>query len=249
MVEKFKIKIPPLTGESERYAYVYLPPDYKKGDRYPVMYMFDGHNLFFDDDATFGKSWGLKEYLDAHKTKIIIAAPECNKQGYRRLEEYSPVNFVFKDTAKIRGRGKAYMDWLVGDFKPFIDKNYPTLPSRENTAIGGSSMGGLMSLYALAKYGKYFSKFAALSPSLWLGGGQTFGFLQNAKLRADARVYIDYGSKEFSNHLNQKNAFAETCANLVLKGVNVTARVVEGGTHCEASWEKQIPFFMTALGF
>lgn len=250
MIERFKITIPPLTGEKERTAYVYLPAGYGETDRrYPVMYMFDGHNLFSDAEATFGKSWGLSKFLDENNVPLIIAAVECNHEGNSRLSEYSPVDFTFKDGEKIKGNGKKYMDWLVGSFKPFIDENYLTLPDRANTAIGGSSMGGLMTLFALSNYSKYFSRGAALSPSLWVAGGEMPPFLKDGKLGKDTVLYTDYGSEEFSNHPAQRKVFAQTCAYLIERGVNVTARVVPGGTHCEASWEQQIPYFMSALGF
>lgn len=245
MIEKFPVTLPALSGGKERRAYVYLPenPD---GKSFPVMYMFDGHNLFYDGDATYGKSWGLKDYLDRVNAQIIIAAVECNHEGYSRLEEYSPVDFTFKGTG-IRGRGRKYMDWLVNVFKPYIDASYPTLPQREHTAIGGSSMGGLMTLYALSEYGGVFSRGAALSPSLWLGGGKLCGFLDSADFKKDTYIYTDYGSREFSNHSAQKKAFASACANLIEKGVILTARTVAGGTHSEASWEKSVPYFLDAL--
>lgn len=249
MVERWNVTIPSLTGEKERCAYAYLPEGYGGGERYPVLYMFDGHNLFDDNEASYGKSWGLADYLDGTKTPLIVAAVECNHEGYSRLSEYSPVNFRFKDGTPVRGRGKQYMDWLVGEFKPFIDANFDTLPDRGHTFIGGSSMGGLMTIFALAKYGRYFSRGAALSPSLWVEGEfELPTFLKNARFRGGTTLYTDYGSREFSNHETQRVAFAETCAMLIKKGVTLTARVVEGGTHSEASWEKQIPFFMQALG-
>lgn len=251
MILKWDVKIPALTGEKTRKAYVYLPVGYgkDKAARYPVLYMFDGHNLFSDDEATYGKCWGLADYLDGTETQIIVAAVECNHEGNRRLSEYSPVNFTMPDGQKIAGRGKKYMDWLVGEFKPYIDANFPTLPDRTSTAIGGSSMGGLMTLYAMARYGKYFSRGAALSPSLWVNGQSVLPFIKNCTFRRDSVIYTDYGSREFSNSSPRREAFAGTCAVLIEKGVNLTARVVPGGLHCEASWEKQIPYFMHVLGF
>lgn len=250
MIERFEVEIPSLTGDKKRKAYVYLPYGYgKENKRYPVIYMFDGHNLFSDKEATFGKCWGLSDYLDKTKTELIVAAVECNHEGNNRLSEYSPVDFYFKNGEKIVGKGKKYMDWLVKTFKPYIDENYLTLPERQNTAIGGSSMGGLMTLYALSKYNRYFSKGAALSPSLWACGGGVPEFIENAKFLKDTQIYTDYGSREFVNHSEQKKAFSLTCSNLIERGVAVTARVVLGGTHSEASWEKQIPIFLNALGF
>ncbi len=249
MVETFEVTIPKLTGDRPRKAYVYLPVGFDPDDRYPVMYMFDGQNLFSDEEATYGKSWGLADYLDFTETRLIVAAVECNTVGNGRLSEYSPVDFDDWHGEHIKGRGKVYMDWLVKEFKPYIDDNYPVLTDRENTAIGGSSMGGLMTLYALAAYGRYFSRGAALSPSLWINGGNFTGFLEKGRFAKNCVIYTDYGSREFSNHREQKRAFTEACRILIEKNVNLTARVVPGGTHCEASWEKQIPFFMNALGF
>jgi len=247
MIDRFEVKIPALTGEKKRNAYVYVPDCAKTGERLPVTYMFDGHNLFSDEEATFGKSWGLSDWLEKSGKKVIIAAVECNHEGNSRLSEYTPVPFTFKDGSYIPAKGKEYMDWLVGEFKPFIDDNYYTLDDRKNTAIGGSSMGGLMTLYALAVYGKTFSRGAALSPSLWVEKGKNLTFLKEAEFPNDVKLYMDYGSKEFKNHSPQRRAFAAVCSLLIRKGVNLTARVVEGGTHSEASWERQIPYFFSAL--
>ena len=251
MIDQWEIKIPSLTGEKKRKAYVYLPEDYEYNEEkcYPVMYMFDGHNLFFDGEATFGKSWGLKDYLDKTRTPLIIAAVECNHEGNERLSEYSPVDFTFKNGEKIKGKGKKYMDWLVNTFKPYIDKNLRTLPDRAHTAICGSSMGGLMTIYALAKYSKYFSRGAALSPSLWVEEGEVPSFIKNGKFGKDTILYTDYGSKEFNNHDVQKTVFRDTLSCLLDKNVHLTSRIVPNGTHSEASWEKQIALFMPVLGF
>ena len=163
MVENFSAHITPFG--LDRNTFVYLPDDWQSsGRRYPVVYMFDGHNLFFDSTATYGTCWGLKEYMDAHPQAIIVA-PECNHEGNARLEEYSPYDFVWQEY-DIKGRGKAYLDWMVQELKPLIDAKYPTLPDRENTAIGGSSMGGLMSLYGVTAHNETFSRAACLSPSV-----------------------------------------------------------------------------------
>lgn len=250
MIKKWNVTIPELTGEKERTAYVYLPVGYNKNERrYPVLYMFDGHNLFFDEDATYGKSWGLADYLDYTETPLIVAAVECNTEGNGRLSEYSPVNFTTPFGDKIKGRGKKYMDWLIRRFKPYIDNHFATLPDREHTAIGGSSLGGLMTLYAMSRYGKYFSKGAALSPSIWVDSVSALPIIKAAKFRKNTVIYMDYGSLEFDYEPLQKQPFADACAILIEKGVHITARIVPGGTHCEASWGKQIPFFMNTLGF
>ena len=97
MTHRFTVMYPlPGGKEEERFAYVCLPDSYfeKKHKRFPVIYMFDGHNVFFDSDATFGKSWGMQEYMDKTNTQMIIAAVECNHSpNHGRLEEYSPFTF------------------------------------------------------------------------------------------------------------------------------------------------------------
>lgn len=247
MIIRDRVKIPSLTGEKERNSYIYLPVGYDGEDRrYPVLYMFDGHNLFSDEEATFGKSWGLGEYLDQTGAPLIVAAVECNHEGDMRLSEYSPVNCRFRGK-RITGRGKKYMDWLVSDFKSQVDGAFRTLPDRANTFIGGSSMGGLMSLYALCKYQKYFSRAAALSPSLWVQEGEVPDFIANSTFKRDVRLFTDYGSNEFKNHSPQRRLFGEVFKLLCDKGVNVTARIVSGGTHSEASWQREIPYFIPLL--
>ena len=130
MIDKWNITIPELTGEESRRAYIYLPDSWQRNPelRYPVLYMFDGHNVFFDEDATYGKSWGMGEYLDAAQTQLIVAAVECNHHPDNgRLSEYSPYTFYEPDFGHVPGRGKVTMDWFVNTFKPSIDREYRTL--------------------------------------------------------------------------------------------------------------------------
>ena len=136
------------------------------------------------------------------------------------------------------------MEWLVHKFKPEIDSNIRTLPDRDHTFIAGSSMGGLMSLYALMEYNRYFSKAAALSPSLWVDPDRLSYLIRHAKLHADTTLYMDYGSRELYNHTNMIRCLGKITSLLLERQVYVNCRIVPGGNHCEASWERQIPFFM-----
>ena len=243
MVETFDVSITPY-GLTRR-TFVYLPDDWQtSGKKYPVLYMFDGHNLFFDSTATYGTCWGLKEYCDAHPN-WIIAAPECNHEGNKRLEEYCPYQSDW--FGGITGTGHEYMEWLTKEFKPMMDKRYPTLPGRANTAIGGSSMGGLMSLYALLQYNDTFSRAAALSPSIWVSPEKLSGLVGRAKLEPGTVLYMDYGSREMGNHEGMRKGFADMCSKVMIRGIHLTARLVPGGTHSEASWEKQLPFMIHTL--
>ena len=155
MVNRHKIQIPELTGEEERNLYIYLPDsyDWDRERYYPVLYMFDGHNVFFDSDATYGKCWGMKEYMDHTNTQVIIVAVECNHSPDNgRLKEYAPFSFYDARCGSIAAKGAITMDWMVHTLKPQIDRDLRTLSDREHTFIAGSSMGGLMSLYAVAQY-------------------------------------------------------------------------------------------------
>ncbi|MBO5196991.1 MAG: alpha/beta hydrolase [Lachnospiraceae bacterium] len=250
MVKKWKITIPELTGKEKRRAYIYLPKSYREDpeERYPVLYMFDGHNVFFDEDATFGKCWGMKEYMDYTATQMIIVAVECNHSPDNgRLSEYSPFDFKGPGVGKITGRGQITMDWLVNTFKPEIDQKYRTLPARETTFIAGSSMGGLMSLYAVTQYNHIFSRAAALSPSIWVAPAKVEEMILGADIAPDTVVYMDYGAEELANHKNMDRKFARAVNLLLKKEVMLNSRIVPGGTHCEASWERQLPFFMNTL--
>ena len=250
MVKKWFVMIPKLSGEAQRRVYLYLPDSYKKEPekRYPVMYMFDGHNVFFDEDATFGKSWGMNKFMEESKKELIIVAVECNHEGNQRLEEYSPVTFENATLGKIKGRGRVYMNWLVNTLKPEIDAKYRTLPDRLNTIICGSSMGGLMALYGATVYNHVFQRGACLSPSLWVSHGKVLEVVARAHIRRDTCIYMDYGSEEMFNHAANAEALISTSHLLLTKRVNLALRIVPGGTHSEASWEKQIPVFMDCLG-
>lgn len=250
MVAEWEVTIPKLTGVKKRKVYIYLPEDYDEDPdrRYPVMYMFDGHNVFFDKDATYGKSWGMAKYMDESKKELIIVAVECNHDGNGRLQEYSPINFENSTLGKIKAKGSVYMNWMVNELKPFVDKKYRTLPDRKNTIIAGSSMGGLMALYGATVYNHIFQRAACLSPSLWVSSGKVLEMVARAHIRRDTCIYMDYGSEEMFNHAANAEALISTSHLLLTKRVNLAFRIVPGGTHCEASWEKQIPIFMDCLG-
>ncbi len=224
MMYQWNLTIPELTGDTPRRAYVYVPHSHEKdpGRRYPVL-----------------------DYTD---TDLIVAAVECNHSPEGgRLREYSP--FTFDDSAlgHIEGRGRETMDWYVNIFKPEIDRRFPTLSDRAHTFIGGSSMGGLMSLYAALEYNNVFSRVAALSPSIWCDPDQVGEMIRRASIRPDTVIYMDYGSKEMKFRKNMARHYGRTAALLVEKGVYLTSRIVPGGEHCEASWERQIPYFMSTL--
>lgn len=252
MVKRWNVMFPALNGPEERTAYIYLPESYsyEPERRYPVLYMFDGHNVFFDSDATYGKCWGMKEYLDYTNTQLIVAAVECSHDADNgRLKEYSPYSFTDPTLGKIQGMGKETMEWLIHSFKAQIDSQYRTLPDRTHTYIGGSSMGGLMSLYAVLEYNSCFSRAAALSPSIWTSPAQLEKLVKTADIQQDTVIYMDYGSREINFHKIMQKQFEKMTLLLLQKKVFLTSRIVPFGDHCEACWEKQLPFVMHTLTY
>ncbi len=248
MIDIFKTSIRQLTGKEKRKVYVYVP-DYE--GQFPVLYMFDGHNLFDDEEASFGRSWRLKDYLDENRVPLIVVGVECNHHKETdkcggRLSEYSPFDFYDPHFGVIKGRGKITMDWYVNELKPYIDDNYPTLSDRKHTFISGSSMGGLMTLYAISEYNEVFSRGAALSPSLSFAPMAVKEMLKKARFRHNTVLYMDYGEKELP-YMYARECFSEASDLLINKNVLLTSRIVPGGKHNEESWEKAIPFFMEVL--
>ena len=248
MLETFKTDIPELTGKEKRKVHVYVPD---KEGRFPVLYMFDGHNLFDDEEATYGKSWGLKDYLEDNDVPLIVVGVECNHhpEKYRyggRLSEYSPFDFEDPYFGKVKGRGRKTMEWFTKALKPYIDDNYPTLSQRRYTFIAGSSMGGLMTLYALSEYNDVFSRGAALSPSVGFAPDKVMEMIYDSKYRSNTVLYMDYGEKEI-NYRDTRQIYGEVTSALIKKKVLVESRIVPKGEHNEASWERAIPFFMDIL--
>jgi predicted alpha/beta superfamily hydrolase len=164
------------------------------------------------------------------------------------LVEYSPLTYQNSEHGKNKGKGAVYMNWLVNTLKPYVDANYRTLPDRKNTIIAGSSMGGLIALYGVTSYNHIFQRAACLSPSLWVSPGKVLEMIARAHIRRDTTVYMDYGENEMFNHAATQESMISAAHMLLTKRVNLSLRIVPGGDHSEASWEKQIPIFMECLG-
>ena len=236
-----------------RGLHIYLPDNYDSTDeRYPVTYFWDGHNLFFDSDATFGKSWGLREFLDGWDKDMIIVGLECSHEGNHRLDEYCPYDANLLGN-KIHGEGDETLDWVTRSLKPFIDRKFRTYSSREATAIAGSSMGGLMSLYAVTKFNNVFSKAACVSSSIFMVMQPLMDDIYHSDIDPDTRVYLSWGEKEggtdpnsgYCKFLTNSNRKVEKLLNR--KGALTRLYCQPGGGHCEADWEKEVPDFMDFL--
>jgi predicted alpha/beta superfamily hydrolase len=232
----------PELGNS-RDVLVYLPSAYAKTERrFPVLYMHDGQNLF-DPDTSYAGEWGVDVALARAPRKgrraIIVGIPNM---GMERIREYSP----FVDERTGGGLGDAYLDFLVGTVKPMIDERYRTLPEPKSTGIVGSSLGGLISLYAFFRRPSAFGIAGVMSPALWFANGAIFPFVE-ASPYVPGRIYLDVGTREGPQTLANARLMRDL---LVEKGYRLGKDLswVEdtGGMHNERAWGRR---FRTALPF
>lgn len=237
----------PLKNE-DRTLHIYLPDNYLNTDEhYPVAYYFDGHNLYSDEDATYGKSWGLKSFLENYSKELIIVGIECSHVGHERLDEYCPYDLNDSWLGELKGYGEDTMDWIVNDIKPWIDEHFRTMPFRETTMIAGASMGGLMAMYAALRYNIYFSKAACLSPSSMTCKDQLKDEIRNNDLSEDTRIYISAGTKELRRNTDYTNMMLEE--EMKKRNLIVDRHLYKGYGHCEADWEKQNQAYMDFLWY
>lgn len=229
-----------------RTLHIYLPDDYEYSkEKYPVMYFFDGHNLFSDEDATFGKSWGLKSFLDYWPKKMIIVGIECGHEKNERLSEYLPYSTKGTKFSRFKVLGKKTFKWIIEEVKPMIDKQYRTYPFRECCAIAGSSMGGLMALYGVLCHNDIFSKAACISSSISFCFDKVEKDLNRKQLSSDTRVYLSWGEyEEFSTTYHHHEIIFEK---MMYQNAAVKVHRQLQGNHNEASWELLVPDFMDFL--
>ena len=226
-----------------RRVWIYLPADYESSKKkYPVLYMHDGQNVF-EDSSSFSGEWGVDEFLDSTRSgeSIVVA---IDNGGSKRLNEYCPYNFSLSGIAanyeSNKGEGELYVDFLAKTLKPFIDKNYRTIRNRKNTFTAGSSMGGLISLYALLKYPKVFGGAGVFSPAFWVAP-EIFDEIKARGKEVKGKIYFYAGKDE-----------RETMVPLTLKAFNEMHRVSKSkmttlirsdGKHNEARWRIEFPMF------
>lgn len=248
MLIKESILIPYL--KKQRNLHIFIPDNLKKEERLPVFYMFDGHNLFLDEDATYGKSWGILKYFTEHHIRCIVVGIECNHVGNHRLREFSPYGFKDEEWGNVKASGKKFLNWMTTDLKSYIDSKYPTLPDREHTYLGGSSMGGLMSVYGGAIHSDIYSKSACLSPYYDHVLTRLTADLRKIESLNDSTFYISFGRHEWRTKRALSRGVEENLEVmriLTQKGAKCYMHCYEFGYHSEASWEKEIPNFLKDL--
>lgn len=226
---------------NRRDLFVYLPGSYPHG-RYGVIYMQDGQNLF-DPAWSFAGSWMLHEALDGGGRRgleaIVVGIANA---GPNRLAEYSP----FPDPTHGGGRADLYLDFVLQTVKPLVDERFRTYADRRHTGIAGSSMGGLLSLYAFFRHPGAFGAAGVMSPSLWFGDRAIVPFVASAPF-VPGRVWLDIGSDEGRRALDDVRMLRDL---LLAKGYQPgrDVRYIEevGARHEEAAWGRR---FHDALPF
>lgn len=235
---------------NRREILVYLPPSYATSERrYPVIYMHDGQNLF-DASTSFAGEWGVDETLDELSQEgiesIVVGIPNL---GSERVKEYSP----FVDRRHGGGLGDLYVDFIADTLKPLIDSTFRTRTERAHTGIFGSSMGGLISLYAYFQRPETFGFVGAMSPSFWFAGGAILPYIRNARPNL-GRVYLDIGEKESPSARrwwqiplldSLRQSHCQRVASLLERkgcGDESLRFVVDPeGEHNESAWRRRLP--------
>ena len=216
---------------------IYLPSDYSATKkRYPVLYMQDGQNVF-DDLTSFAGEWSVDETLDSignHTREMIVVAVDHG--GDKRINEYCPY-----DIEKYgKGEGNQYVDFLVKTLKPFIDKSYRTEKNKKNTFIAGSSMGGLISMYAILKYPRVFGGAGVFSPAFWIGP-EIFNDIAAKGAKVNSKIYFYCGAQEGETmQPDTEKAFSEMRK---ISKSRMVCVVRADGKHSERVWKEEFPLF------
>lgn len=228
------IHIPQL--KRKRRIWVYLPPGYETSkEKYPVLYMQDGQNLF-DNATAFAGEWAVDETMNrmAENKNLKIIVVGIDNGSKHRMDEYSP----WKNKIYGGGKGDAYLKFLIETLKPKIDSTFRTKPQAKHTAIMGSSMGGLISYYGAIKYPKIFGKVGVFSPSFWFSD-RVMDFTKKHSKKSKIKAYFLMGSKEGDSAIEAMEKVIVTMKKNGFKKKNLTKKIIVGGKHNEELWRNQ----------
>jgi predicted alpha/beta superfamily hydrolase len=243
---------------NDRNIYVYLPPGYheNKDRQYPVLYMQDGQNVFNRETSFGGVEWSADETAEKlirqGKMKEVIIVAISNTAD--RMSEYTHV----KDPQHGGGNVESYASFLTRELKPFIDSKYSTSRAPEETAIAGSSLGGLSALYLGWNFSNTFGIVGALSPSIWWAGKDIIGRIEgDPKEKGPSKIWIDAGTRESGQDDNHNGICdhvenAREMGNVLLnKGYEFGKELFyyedPGATHSEWFWGNRLEKVFLAL--
>ena len=236
---------------------VWLPPGYDEGDlRYPVIYFHDGQNVFRPGGpfgCWFAEDAAAEEMKSGQMREAIIVAVPNNEadMGNARITEYQPPSDTNpRDPSRGNGICDRYGKFLLEKVKPAIDARYRTLPDRENTAVAGSSMGGLVSLW-LGLNTEAFGAVGVFSPALWTSPNFMKSVMEGTK-KDNLRIYMDMGTEEKGNLTGDYWQDALAVREALLKqgyveGESLLWNPGEGDEHNEKAWAKRLPVALRFL--
>ncbi len=226
-----------------------LPESYDSSDKkYPVLYMFDGQNIFSDHRSALYHTWCVNpalEQLYAQKRldrEWIVVGIDHRPD---RFDEYTPWDFPGADIYNPHGRRT--IDVIVEDIIPYINKNYRTLTTPQDTALAGASLGGLMALYAARIYPNVIGRYGAFSPTIMWSDYKLYPHWDKATGQW-TKIYMDTGSEEVISvrgvHLDYPrvtNEFYQHLRNLGYEGYEVAVVTEQGAIHHEIDWARRFP--------
>ncbi len=242
----------PLTylGKTRR-VWIYLPEGYATSKKkYPVIYMHDGQNLFDVLTAPFGE-WGVDECLDtlSKKLNFDVIVVGIDNGGSDRLSEYSPYDFKVKadevNVWDVKGTGSLYLESLVNEVKPYIDQHYRTKKDVKHTTVCGSSMGGLISLYACMRYPKVFGTAGIFSPAFWTNVNDLEKEIEARKFTWASNIYMFAGGLEGKKYTDNMNDISLLITKLSHSNINTF--IIPNGQHNESFWRSQLTNFIAWL--
>jgi predicted alpha/beta superfamily hydrolase len=234
---------------ARRDVIVSLPPDYFQSKRrYPVLYLQDGQNLF-DSATSFvkGSFWDVQTTSDrlirdgAIEPLIVVG---IYNTGIERMEEYTPM----RDRNLGGGKAKLYGRLLVEELKPWVDQNYRTLEGPAHTGVGGSSLGGLVSLYLGLTWPHVFGRLAVLSPSVWWASGAMLQYVRRTRPEPRPRIWLDMGLAEGPAMIGKCDELRRLLQRRGWRdGIEMQYLRVPGGRHNEDAWAKRVDPFLRFL--
>ncbi|HZY38347.1 MAG TPA: alpha/beta hydrolase-fold protein [Mucilaginibacter sp.] len=226
----------------QRRVWIYLPAGYAKSKRkYPVIYMHDGQNLFDAYTSGYGE-WGIDELMDKLPDREEAIVVGIDHGGEYRISEYDPY-----DSKYGKGRGDDYVDFLVKTLKPYIDAHYRTETGALHTTIAGSSMGGLISMYAALKYPKVFGNAGVFSPAFWIAAPQIYDYARQQTLPANSRFYFVCGDAESDSMVADMQKMAGIIRAKGKENNKTPVVIVKGASHNEKQWNGDFPGFYAWL--
>lgn len=232
IAEEFEI---PQLGRQRR-IWIYLPSDYESSrKKYPVIYMHDGQNLFDAYTSGYGE-WGIDEIMDKLSSKEQCIIIGVDHGGEHRMTEYNPYDSKFG-----KAEGDQYVDFLVKTLKPYIDQHYRTKSAPRHTTVAGSSMGGLISFYAVLKYPDVFGNGGIFSPSFWIAP-EMFDYAQQ-HLNTKSRFYFVCGDSEGGDMVEPMKKMVKLVRAKGVSAQNSPETIVKGAKHNEKQWNGDFPAF------